>query len=80
MPIRKINGIGPSSSLLLDCYGIKTCKDIFEKRDALYLLETQNSFQFLMSVCRGLGHNLIEHDGVQKSIGHETLVLFFTFP
>ena len=26
LPIRKMNGIGPSTSLLLECYGIHTCK------------------------------------------------------
>jgi DNA polymerase kappa len=72
LPIRKINGIGPSTSLLLDCYGIKTCEDMYNKRNILYLLETQNTFEFLMHVCLGLGHNRIEHDSVQKSLGHET--------
>jgi DNA polymerase kappa len=72
LPIRKMNGIGPSTALILDCYGIKTCKDIYEKRGALYLLETQNSFEFLMNVCRGLGSNRISHEHEKKSLGHET--------
>jgi DNA polymerase kappa len=72
LPIRKMNGIGPSTALVLDCYGIKTCKDIFEKRAALYLLETQNSFEFLMNVCRGLGTNRITTEHEKKSLGHET--------
>lgn len=72
LPIRKINGIGPSTALLLDCYGIKTCKDLVEKRAMLYLLETQNTFEFLIHACLGFGHNVIEHDGDRKSLGHET--------
>ena len=72
LPIRKINGIGPSTALLLDCYGIKQCKDLYEKRAMLYLLETQNTFEFLMTACRGLGSNKIETDYDKKSLGHET--------
>ncbi|CAF0865981.1 unnamed protein product [Brachionus calyciflorus] len=75
LPIRKVNGIGPSTALQLDCYGIKTCKDLYEKGHMIYLLETQNTFEFLMLACRGLGSNRIEHDTERKSLGHET-----TFP
>jgi DNA polymerase kappa len=32
LPIRKMNGIGPSTSLLLECYGIHTCK-VIENRN-----------------------------------------------
>lgn len=38
----------------------------------IYLLETQNTFEFLMIACRGLGSNKIEHDTERKSLGHET--------
>jgi DNA polymerase kappa len=72
LPIRKINGIGPRTALLLDCYGIKLCKDVIDKRAMLYLLETQNTFEFLISACLGLGSNRIEHDYDKKSLGHET--------
>ena len=72
MPIRKIKGIGPSTGLILDCYGIKTCRDIYEKRGMLQLIETPNTFEFLMNVCRGLGANEIVHDYEKKSLGHET--------
>ena len=72
MPIRRINGIGPSTALLLDCYGIKTCRDVYEKRAMLYLLETRNTFEFLMLACRGLGQSVIVHDYDKKSLGHET--------
>ncbi len=71
LPIRKINGIGPSSALLLNCYGIDTVKDIYEKRALLYLLESENFFEFLMHVCRGLGTNKIVNEYDKKSLGHE---------
>lgn len=38
----------------------------------IFLLETQNTFEFLMTVCRGLGGNRIVHDDERKSLGHET--------
>ena len=72
LPIRKINGIGPSTALILECYDIKVCKDLYEKRAMIYLLETQNTFEFLMRACRGLGNTKIEHDYEKKSLGHET--------
>ena len=71
MPIRKINGIGPSTDLLLNFYGITTVKHIYEKRAMIYLLESQKTFEFLMHVCRGLGPNEIIHDFDRKSLGHE---------
>ena len=49
MSIKKINGIGPSTSIILDTYGIKTCQDIYEKRALIKLLESNNTFEFLMN-------------------------------
>ena len=77
MSIKKINGIGPSTSIILDTYGIKTCQDIYEKRALIKLLESNNTFEFLMNVCMGVGSNFIEHDECKKSIGHETYGLIF---
>jgi DNA polymerase kappa len=71
-PIRKMNGIGPITALMLDCYDIKVCNDIYEKRSLLYMLETRNNFEFLMQVVRGLGSNRIVHESDKKSLGHET--------
>ena len=70
-PIRKVNGIGPSTSLLLECYGINVVQDLYEKRDMIYLLETRNTFEFLMMCCRGLGSNKIVNEYDRKSLGHE---------
>ena len=72
LPIRKINGIGPSMALSLECYNIKICKHLYEKRAMIYLLETQNIFEFLIRACRGFGKNKIEHNDEKKSLGHET--------
>lgn len=72
LPVRKIKGIGPSTALTLDCYDIKLCKDLHEKRAMIYLIETPNTFQFLMEVCKGLGSTQIENDYERKSLGHET--------
>lgn len=71
-PVKKINGIGTSTAIVLDAYGIQTCQDIYEKRALIKLLETKNTFEFLMNVCMGVGNNHIEHDECKKSIGHET--------
>lgn len=72
IPIRKFNGIGPSMAQILEAYGIKSCQDLYEKRAMIKLLETQNTFEFLMHVCMGISTNVIEHNDVRKSIGHET--------
>lgn len=73
MPVRKINGIGPTTTLILECYGINICEDLYKKRALLNLLESENTFEFLMNVSRGLGANRIEHDNeLKKSLGHET--------
>lgn len=73
MPVRKVNGIGPTTTLILECYGISICDDLYKKRGLLYLLETENSFEFLMNCSRGLGANRIEPDNeLKKSLGHET--------
>lgn len=73
MPVRKMNGIGPTMSIILECYGIIVCEDLFKKRAMLYLLESENTFEFLMKCCRGFGASRIEHDNeLKKSLGHET--------
>ena len=72
MQVKKINGIGPTSCQTLQAYEIFTCEDIYQKRAMLKILETQNTFEFLMHVCMALGMNLIEHEENKKSIGHET--------
>lgn len=75
MPVRKMNGIGPTTTLILECYGVATCQDLYTRRAMLYLLESENTFEFLMNCCSGLGASRIDNDhDLKKSLGHETLV------
>lgn len=76
LPVRKFNGIGPTTTIMLECYGIAKCEDLYTKRALLYLLESENTFEFLMNVCRGIGSSRIEHGNeLRKSLSHETYVL-----
>ena len=75
LPIRKISGIGRVSEQMLKALGIETCKDLYTKRDLLYLLHSPISFRFLLQVSLGLGNTSIATDSKRKSMGTET-----TFP
>ena len=75
LPIRKISGIGRVSEQMLKALGIETCKDLYTKRDLLYLLHSPISFRFLIQVSLGIGNTSIVTDSKRKSIGTET-----TFP
>lgn len=72
LPIRKISGIGRVSEQMLKALGIETCKDLYTKRDLLYLLHSPISFTFLTEVSLGLGSTSIATDSKRKSIGTET--------
>ncbi|CAF4624947.1 unnamed protein product [Rotaria sp. Silwood1] len=72
LPIRKIKGIGKVTALHLESLQIQTVNDIYLKRGILKLIEYPSTFDFLMRVCNGYGSTIIEHDDLQKSIGHET--------
>ncbi|CAF2662158.1 unnamed protein product [Rotaria sp. Silwood2] len=72
LPIRKIKGIGKVTALHLESLQIQTVNDIYLKRGILKLIEYPSTFDFLMRVCNGCGSTTIEHDDLQKSIGHET--------
>lgn len=72
LPIRKISGIGRVSEQMLKALGIETCKDLYTKRDLLYLLHSPISFRFLLQVSLGLGNTSIATDSKRKSIGTET--------
>ncbi|CAF1032395.1 unnamed protein product [Adineta steineri] len=72
LPIRKIKGIGKVTALHLESLQIETVNDIYLKRGILKLIEYSTTFDFLMRVCNGYGSTTIEHDDIQKSIGHET--------
>ena len=71
LPIRKISGIGRVSEQMLKALGIETCRDLYTKRDLLYLLHSPISFKFLIRVSLGLGNTSIGTDSKRKSIGTE---------
>lgn len=75
LPIRKISGIGRVSEQMLKALGIETCRDLYTKRDLLYLLHSPISFKFLIRVSLGLGNTSIGTDSKRKSMGTEV-----TFP
>ncbi len=60
------------TALHLESLHIETVNDIYLKRGILKLIEYPTTFDFLMRVCNGCGSTTIEHDDIQKSIGHET--------
>jgi nucleotidyltransferase/DNA polymerase involved in DNA repair len=68
----QIKGIGKVTALHLQSLSIQTVNDIYLKRGILKLIEYPSTFDFLMRVCHGCGSTAIEHDDLQKSIGHET--------
>ena len=72
LPIRKISGIGRVSEQMLKALGIDTCKDLYTKRDLIYLLHSSISFRFLIQVSLGLGSTSFATDSKRKSIGTET--------
>ena len=75
LQIRKISGIGRVTEQMLKALGIETCKDLYTKRDLLYLLHSPISFKFLIQVSLGLGRTSLATDSKRKSLGTET-----TFP
>ncbi len=68
----QIKGIGKVTALHLESLDIQTVNDVYLKRGILKLIEYSSTFDFLMRVCNGCGSTAIEHDDLQKSIGHET--------
>lgn len=65
------------TALHLESLEILTVNDIYQKRGILKLIEYPSTFDFLMRVCHGCGSTAIEHDDLQKSVGHETFVIIF---
>lgn len=70
--IRKIPGIGPVQERVLKAFKIETCKDLWEKRDMIYLLFKPASIDFYVRVALGLGSGFAKFDDdPRKSIGSE---------
>ena len=55
LAIRKISGIGNVTEQLLGCLGINTCQDLWEKRELLFLLFTECSYEYFLRVALGIG-------------------------
>ena len=72
LPVRKVSGIGKVSEQMLKALGITTCKDLYSKRDLLYLLHSQISFRSLIQVSLGLGATRLENDRERQSMSTET--------
>lgn len=77
--VRKINGIGKVTASLLTALGIKTCQDLLDRRDVLYLLEYRNTFEFLMRVATGSGTNVLHDRSHEQSNNRKTIGLERTF-
>ena len=55
LSIRKVNGIGKVTESLLNGLGVKTCADLYESRNELFLLFSKSSFQYFLRVSLGVG-------------------------
>lgn len=74
LPTRKVNGVGRVFERELDAIGIKTCGDIYPRRQYLQRLFGEKAFQFLMGVYLGLGRTDIRpaEEFERKSVGTES--------
>ena len=59
LPIRKVSGIGNVTEQLLGSLGISNCKDLWEKRDLLYLLFSESSYDYFLRISLGLGSDMV---------------------
>ena len=55
LPIRKISGIGNVTDQLLGSLDVSTCRDVWDKRELLYLLFTECSYEYFLRVAMGIG-------------------------
>ncbi|KAK4025234.1 hypothetical protein OUZ56_014309 [Daphnia magna] len=55
LPIRKISGIGNVTEQLLGALGVSTCRDLWDKRELLYLLFSESSYDYFLRVALGIG-------------------------
>ncbi|CAG2174420.1 unnamed protein product, partial [Oppiella nova] len=75
--IRKICGIGPVRGQFLTALGLKTCKDLYFKRDIIRFAFTQYNAEYYLSVGLGVGRHVIakdEDERTRKSISSERTV------
>ena len=74
LAIRKVGGIGNVQEQLLKGVGVRTCRDLYEKRAEIRLLFSELSSEFYLAVSQGCGSSRIEppEDRERKSISTET--------
>ncbi|XP_054168616.1 DNA polymerase kappa-like [Oppia nitens] len=74
-PIRKVCGIGPVSGQYLTALDIKTCKDLYHKRDIIRFALSQHNSDYYLRVGLGIGSHIISGDNEpQKSMSCERTV------
>ncbi|XP_075241250.1 uncharacterized protein LOC142336360 isoform X2 [Convolutriloba macropyga] len=66
LSIRSVNGIGKVTESLLNGLGVKTCGDLFDKRNELFLLFSKTSFQYFLRVSLGVGAVPDPDDGKEE--------------
>ncbi|XP_074598797.1 DNA polymerase kappa-like [Brevipalpus obovatus] len=73
--VRKIPGIGPVQEKVLKAFNLKTCKDLWDHRDLIYILfeNKPSSINFYLRVSLGLGSSSTakEEEEPRKSKGTE---------
>lgn len=70
LPIRKVFGIGRVTEQMLQAVGVTHCKHLLELKHILYLLFSETSFRYFVSVALGKSSNRITH-GERKSMSVE---------
>lgn len=74
--IRKIPGIGPVQEKVLKAFNLKTCKDLWDHRDLIYILfeNKPSTIDFYLRVSLGLGSSITtnEEKAPRKSKGTES--------
>ena len=72
LPIRKVSGIGRVSEQILNYFGITKCGDLYEKRELLYLLFSEISFQHFIRISLGISSTMVDNESERKSMSAET--------
>ena len=72
LPIRKVSGIGRVSEQILNELDITKCGDLLEKKELLYLLFSEISFQHFMRISLGISSTFLDNDSERKSMSVET--------
>lgn len=72
LPIRKVSGIGRVSEQILNELGINKCGHLYEKKELLYLLFSEISFQHFLRISLGISSTMLDHESERKSMSAET--------